>query len=222
MTNRFMINGYIKVLLAVDETVAAEINQLLRDDCQLRIIGVAGPGLTHMELLRSGLHPDVILLDTSLSDAPEHLQISEIKAFQPDLNVMLFSDVMDEKQLKEAFLQGASGYLLKDTPADEFIFGLKKVGSRGRYLSAKLSVEILNRVSKIPVNHFSPVKSDLSQREIEVLQLVAEGLTNVEMSEKLFLSKRTIEGHRSSLIEKTGTRNTAALVRYAILNGIVQ
>lgn len=217
-----MVNEHIKILLVVEATVAAEINQLLRDDCQLTIIGVASPDLTAMELLRSGLSPDVILLDASLSDSPAHLQISEIKAFQPDLNVMLFSDVMDEKVVKEAFLQGASGYFLKDTPPDEFIYGLKKVGSGGRYLSAKLSVTIMNRMSKIPVNHFVPIKSGLSQREIEVLQLVAEGLTNEEMSEKLFLSKRTIEGHRSSLIEKTGARNTAALIRYAILNGIVQ
>lgn len=63
---------------------------------------------------------------------------------------------------------------------------------------------------------------EFSTREIEVLQLIAQGLTNLEMSEKLFLSKRTIEGHRQNLIEKTGSKNTAALIRFAVLSGIVQ
>ena len=213
---------HIKVLLAVEETVANKINQILREDEQLDVIGLARPELGPMELLRSGLNPDVILLETSLPDPSGYVQISELKAFRPNLSVLLFSDIADEKTIKEAFLQGTSGYLLKDTQRDEFIYGLKKVGSGGRYLSAKLSVEIINKMSKSPLNQFVSSNSGLSQREIEVLRLVAEGLTNLEMSEKLFLSKRTIEGHRSSLIEKTGTRNTASLIRYAILNGIVQ
>lgn len=213
---------HIKVLLAVEETVANKINQILREDQQLEVIGLARPELGPMELLRSGLNPDVILLETSLPDPSGYLQISELKTFRPNLSLLLLSDIADEKTIKEAFLQGASGYLLKDIRQDEFIYGLKKVGSGGRYLSAKLSVEIINKMSKSPLNQFVPSNSGLSQREIEVLRLVAEGLTNLEMSEKLFLSKRTIEGHRSSLIEKTGTRNTASLIRYAILNGIVQ
>lgn len=213
---------HIKVLLAVEETVANKINQILREDEQLDVIGLARPELGPMELLRSGLNPDVILLETSLPDPSGYLKISELKAFRPNLSVLLFSDIADEKTIKEAFLQGTSGYLLKDTQRDEFIYGLKKVGSGGRYLSANLSVEIINKMSKSPLNQFVSSNSGLSQREIEVLRLVAEGLTNLEMSEKLFLSKRTIEGHRSSLIEKTGTRNTASLIRYAILNGIVQ
>ncbi|MNR30328.1 Oxygen regulatory protein NreC [compost metagenome] len=63
---------------------------------------------------------------------------------------------------------------------------------------------------------------DFSLRELEILQLIAEGLTNLEMSEKLFLSKRTIEGHRQSLLDKTGSKNSAALIRYGVINGLIQ
>src|SRR5690606_4644350 len=119
--------------------------------------------------------------------------------------------------------EGASGYLLKNISSDELIFAIKHVSSGNQYLCSELSIKLLERVTKSSA--LTPIidsNIEFSSREVEVLNLIAEGLTNLEMSEKLFLSKRTIEGHRQSLIEKTGSRNTAALIRFAVLNGFVQ
>lgn len=87
-----------------------------------------------------------------------------------------------------------------------------------------MSIRLLDKLvhaANMPINQIN-ANLDFSMREIEILHLIAEGLTNNEMSDKLFISKRTIEGHRQSLIEKTGSRNTAALIRFAVLSGIIQ
>ena len=130
----------------------------------------------------------------------------------------------NEKYVAQAFLDGASGYLLKNVSADELIFALKHTHKGGKYLFSELAIRMLEKLVHHGHNsiHTTESQVDFSIREIEVLHLIAEGLTNNEMSDKLFISKRTIEGHRQSLIEKTGARNTAALIRYAVLNGIVQ
>jgi len=93
-----------------------------------------------------------------------------------------------------------------------------------KYICAELAVNMLNKLITNGVleqdSAFS--EADFSSREIEVLHLIAEGLTNLEMAEKLFISKRTVEGHRQSLLDKTGSRNTAKLIRYAATNGLLK
>ncbi|MDB5021564.1 MAG: Response regulator receiver protein, partial [Pedobacter sp.] len=137
--------------------------------------------------------------------------------------VVILSMHDNEKYVSQAFVEGASGYLLKSVSADEMNFSLKHVHSGGKYLCSELSMNMLGKLSQKNVNSIADNISNIefSMREIEVLHLIADGLTNSEMSEKLFLSNRTIEGHRQSLIEKTNSKNTAALIRYAVLNGII-
>jgi len=138
--------------------------------------------------------------------------------------LIILSMLDNEKYVAQAFSEGACGYLLKNVSSDELIFAIKHVSAGGKYLCSELSIRMLERLVNSSLSSPSVFEDviDLSSREIEVLNLIAQGLTNHEMSEKLFLSKRTIEGHRQSLIEKTGSRNTAALIRYAVINGIVQ
>jgi len=93
-----------------------------------------------------------------------------------------------------------------------------------RYLCNELALRLLDKLLRMPVNKFDVHVKDIeiSKREVEILSLVSEGFTNQEIADKLFTSKRTIEGHRQDLIAKTGTRNTAALIRYAVLNSIIE
>jgi DNA-binding NarL/FixJ family response regulator len=130
----------------------------------------------------------------------------------------------NEKYVVQAFAEGAFGYLLKSISADELVFGLKHVNSGSKYMCSELSMRLLDKLLHTANTPFDQGRHqiDFSMREIEILHLIADGLTNNEMSDKLFISKRTIEGHRQSLIEKTGSRNTAALIRFAVLSGIVQ
>jgi DNA-binding CsgD family transcriptional regulator len=101
--------------------------------------------------------------------------------------------------------------------------GVKFIGipnSGKKYLCTEMAMKCLERLSFLPAMD-AGVPVDLSIRELEILQLIAEGYTNAEMSDKLFISKRTVEGYRQNLIDKTNSKNTAALIRYAITNGII-
>jgi len=130
----------------------------------------------------------------------------------------------NEKYISQSFMEGAVGYLLKNISAEELVFSLKHVETGKKYICAELAVNMLNKLITNGVleqdSTFS--EADFSSREIEVLHLIAEGLTNLEMAEKLFISKRTVEGHRQSLLDKTGSRNTAKLIRYAATNGLLK
>jgi DNA-binding NarL/FixJ family response regulator len=118
--------------------------------------------------------------------------------------------------------------LLKNTGKEEFIHAIRMVASGQKYICTDIALNLLSKLNATPSKpqlQVAPVKTnstDLSKREIEVLQLIAQGLTNTEIADKLFTSKRTIESHRQSLLEKTSSNNTATLIRYAVLNGLVE
>jgi DNA-binding NarL/FixJ family response regulator len=212
----------ISVLLAADESVAGEIKERFKNEKQIAIIAEARNGTDILKLLRSGIKADVILLDLTITDADLDLLFSQIKTVNAEINIVILSSVDDEKFIKAAFLKGAVVYLLRDSETEEFIYALKRAGKGGRHLSANLSLKIINKLFTRSIYRPAQSSPSFSDRETEVLQLVAEGWTNAEMSEKLFLSKRTVEGHRQSLMEKTGMRNTASLIRFAVLSGIIQ
>ena len=116
---------------------------------------------------------------------------------------------------------GASGYLLKDTDPEEVENAIRKVVTTGHYFSEYVSRVMLRKVSQKANSKVFNYKTDISDRELEVLKLICEGLTTTEIAEKIFLSPRTVEGHRLRMLEKLGVKNTAGLVAFAIRNGLV-
>jgi DNA-binding NarL/FixJ family response regulator len=150
--------------------------------------------------------------------------LTEVKSKYPDIKVIMLSMHDHEKYVMEAFKHGGDGYLLKNIGADELIFAVKFVHQGRKYLCSELTMSLMENLlkSKQYLMAMPDSEIDFSLRELEILQLIAEGLTNLEMSEKLFLSKRTIEGHRQSLLDKTGSKNSAALIRYGVLHGLIQ
>jgi len=214
----------IQVLLAEDHNIVRNgIKMLLASDKEINVAGEATNGREALDYITNNESVDVILADINMPELDGISLIKEVKAINPDINVVILSMHDNEKYVSQAFIEGASGYLLKSVSADEMIFSLKHVQAGGKYLCSELSMNMLGKLSQKNVNSIADNVSNIefSMREIEVLHLIADGLTNSEMSEKLFLSKRTIEGHRQSLIEKTNSKNTAALIRYAVLNGII-
>jgi DNA-binding NarL/FixJ family response regulator len=214
----------IQVLLAEDHNIVRNgIKMLLASDKEINVAGEATNGKEALDYVANNQAIDVILADINMPELDGISLIKEVKAINPDIRVVILSMHDNEKYVSQAFIEGASGYLLKSVSADEMIFSLKHVHAGGKYLCSELSMNMLGKLSQKNVNSIADNVSNIefSMREIEVLHLIADGLTNSEMSEKLFLSKRTIEGHRQSLIEKTNSKNTAALIRYAVLNGII-
>ncbi|MET4140031.1 response regulator transcription factor [Pedobacter sp. UYP1] len=213
----------LSLILAEDHNIVRNgIRMLLEADKEISIAGEATNGLEVLEIIDSGIKVDIVLADINMPDMDGIALIKELKLKSPAIQVVMLSMLDNDKYVSQAFSEGASGYLLKSVSADELIFSLKHVSSGGQYLCAELAMRSLNKsISTVPLNRIND-NVEYSMREIEILDLIAEGLTNNEMSAKLFISKRTIEGHRQSLIEKTGAKNTAALIRYAVLSGIIQ
>jgi len=214
----------IQVLLAEDHNIVRNgIKMLLGSDKEIHVAGEATNGREALEFISNNEGIDVILADINMPELDGISLIKEAHNLTPNIRVVILSMHDNDKYVSQAFQEGASGYLLKSVSADEMIFSLKHVKAGGKYLCSELSIKMLEKLSQKSVNSVAENVSNIefSMREIEVLHLIADGLTNSEMSEKLFLSKRTIEGHRQSLIEKTGSKNTAALIRYAVLNGII-
>ena len=215
----------LHVILAEDHNIVRNgIRMLLEADKEITITGEAVNGQEVLDMISKGIKADIILADINMPELDGIALIKKLKQVSPEIKVVILSMLDNDKYVSQAFSEGASGYLLKNISANELLFCLKHVQIGGKYLCAELSIRLLDKLiynvgSSANINN---PQIDFSSRQIEILHLIAEGLTNNEMSDKLFISKRTIEGHRQSLIEKTGSRNTAALIRFAVLSGIVQ
>ncbi|MGY3052573.1 DNA-binding NarL/FixJ family response regulator [Pedobacter sp. UYEF25] len=215
----------LKILLAEDHVIVRDgIKALLQSQFGVQVIGDAANGKELIDMIGNGLIPDMVLTDLNMPEMDGISLIKELKLRWPDIKIMVLSMLDNEKYVAQAFSEGCLGYLLKNVGPEEMMFAIKTVESGTKYLCNELSeklieklIEDLNFLSDQTYKHV-----ELTSREIEVLYLIAEGYTNNEMADKLFLSKRTIEGHRQTLIDKTGSKNTASLINFAVMNGFLK
>ena len=214
----------INIVLAEDHNIVRNgIISLLEKEPGIHVAGAATNGLEVMALLQKGVHADVVLADMNMPEMGGIDLTENIKQLYPDCKVIILSALDHEKYVIRAFQAGASGYLLKSVSADELVFAIKHSVVNNIYICSELTSKFLKRLLTIPDPSTIQQNQDMefSAKEAEVLGLITEGYTNQEIADKLFTSKRTIESQRQALIDKTGSRNTAALVRFAMLNGIV-
>ncbi|SDH26470.1 DNA-binding response regulator, NarL/FixJ family, contains REC and HTH domains [Pedobacter terrae] len=212
----------LKIILAEDHNLVRNgIKMLLESQADIEVIAEADDGQQVLEHLAAGIIPDIVLADINMPQMDGISLIKAIKLTYPGIKVVILSMLDNEKYVMQAFMEGSYGYILKNVNESEMLFALKTVAGGDRYLCVELTETLLNRFihQTSAQTEQEEVQVDLSMREIEVLHLVAEGYTNQEMADKLFLSKRTIEGHRQTLIDKTGSKNTASLIRFAVVNG---
>lgn len=212
----------LKIILAEDHIIVRNgIKIILDSQPGVQVIGEADNGKEVLDLIASGIIPDIVLTDINMPEMDGITLIRELKERSPEIKTIVLSMLDNEKYVAQAFLEGSHGYLMKNVNEDEMMFALKIVHSGTKYLCGELSQVLLNRLllSLAVQTEQTHLQIELSMREIEVLHLIAEGYTNQEMADKIFLSKRTVEGHRQSLIDKTGSKNTAALIRFAVTNG---
>ena len=192
----------------------------LQDDIQ--VIGDAATGADVLKLLDNGTVPDIVLTDISLSEMDGIALTGHLKQHFPAIKVVILSTIDNERYIFDAFDAGAKAYLLKSTTIDELLFVLKQIAENNYRLMicADLGIRMLKRASKFRLYHTDDHLL-LTTRELEILTLISEGLTNQEIAEKTFTSKRTIEGHRQNLIDKMGVKNTAQLIKTACKTGLI-
>ena len=167
----------------------------------------------------------MVVLDLNMPgmSAPEIVQ--ELGRQHPAVQVLVLSMEDRPKYIFEMLDAGAHGYILKTAGMDEIVHGIRTVAAGRPYLSCEIGLDALYRQREGGASPPAPAvvqkTAGLSKREIVVLQLIAEGLTNQEIADKLFASKRTIETHRQNIISKTQMKNTASLIRFAVSEGLV-
>lgn len=212
----------IKIFIVDDENIVTKgIRSLLEPDPDIHVLGEANNGVQLLEQLEAGITPDVIVSDLNMSEMGGLELITNLNILWPENRVLVLSMSNQPEIVLQAINAGASGFLTKQTTTDELKFAIRQVASGFKYISSIITSELINLI-RIPTKVVNPSKIDLSEREIEILQLLVEGFPNHEIADKLFISRRTVEGHRQSLIEKTKSKNTASLIRFAFFNGLIK
>lgn len=214
----------IKVLLAEDHNIVRNgIRSLLDKHPNIEVIAEATDGLEVMQKLETGTEAHVVLTDINMPQLNGLALTEALKEKRPQIKVVILSMLDHENYVMKAIKSGACGYLLKNISEDEMMFAIRHVTAGNLYICSELTSKLMAKLSSIHDENSKETKIavDLSRREIEILLLIAEGFTNNEIAEKLFTSRRTVEGHRQNLLEKTGARNTATLIRFAVRNGLI-
>jgi DNA-binding NarL/FixJ family response regulator len=213
----------IRLLLTDGDTLTREELRVgLGAAMGLEIVGEAATGADLLAQLPA-LAPTVILLDLSLPGPDPFAVLAALREQYPQLRVLARGELTNEHYVARAFDLGANGYILKTSLLPELLHSLGTVAAGRPFLCSALGLALLHRLHMArPVDgNASRLSLGLSKREMEVLSLVAEGLTNAEIALRLFTSKRTIETHRQNIMDKTQTRNTAALIKLAARQGLL-
>lgn len=213
----------IRVLLTDDHALIRDgIRSLLHSEPDITVVGQACEGQMLLDLLVS-TPADVVVLDLNMPGMDGFTTIPLLRERFPEVNILILSMLDHEQYVAQALRAGALGYALKNTDRDELVYAITTVARGLPYLSTTIGLELLRKLQHPGCENggLQRANAGLSKRELEVLQLIAEGLTNAEIADKLFTSKRTIETHRQNIIEKTQAKNTAALIKFAVSNGML-
>ena len=197
------------------------LKSLLEDEADFKLIAEANNGKEALEVLNL-LEVDIVLMDI---DMPVMNGIEATKQILKDfqnVKVVILSMHKEGGLIKNLIAIGAHGFLLKNSDQTELIGAIRKVASGDRYFSPDVTMSLLNKTS-MNASSFKGIEllSQLTERETEILKLIAEGYSNKEIGEKLFISHRTVDTHRTNLMKKLDVTNIAGLIKFAIQNGIV-
>ncbi|MFJ9153637.1 response regulator [Streptomyces sp. NPDC102270] len=213
-----------RVVVADDQTVVREgIVMLLGLLPGVEVVGAAGDGEEAVALVAE-LAPDVVLMDLRMPRCDGVEATRRIRAEYPGTQVVVLTTFADDESLFPALKAGARGYLTKDAGGDEIVRAVHSVLSGDAGLSPSIQRRLLERLSDPEPPQPAPgeVPDGLTAREVEVLALIAEGLTNQEIARELHVSTATVKTHINNLFAKTGIKDRAQAVRYAYANGLVR
>jgi len=209
----------IKVLLTDDHAlVRTGIKRLLEDSEQVEIIGEADTGEASLDLVQE-LKPDVVLMDVNMPGMGGVEASRRILQRDPDQKIIILTIHNEQTYPKRLLEIGAKGYLTKECDIKEMILAVTQVANGGSYIEPRIAQQLA--LSLLPGNNDNPVDK-LSRREFQVMLMISHGLSNVQISEKLCLSPKTISTYRSRLLEKLNAKNEVDLIKIAVEQGMVE
>ena len=210
----------IRVLLADDHNIVREgLRSLLEKDPEIEVVAMADNGRTAVQLAGE-LKPDVAVLDIAMPEMNGIEATRRITRDDPEIKVLALSMHSARRFVTEALSAGAKGYLLKDCAAEELVRAIRTVAANETYLSPKVAGLIVKDYLKHSPESTLSDESCLTNREREILQLIAEGESTKEIAFKIGVSIKTVETHRQQIMKKLNLHSVAELTRYAIREGL--
>lgn len=208
----------ISIAILDDHTMVLKgLESMLEQSDSIKISQTFNIGQDLLDFLKNK-SIDVLLLDINLPESNGIELCGTITKLYPEIAIIGLSNYSETSFIKNMMKNGAKGYLLKNTTKNELIEAIKTVHYGDTYLPEKLKTKLLNESFGGQTSSFIP---KLTRREKEILQCIADELTNNEIAEKLFISAKTVESHRNSILQKFGVRNTAGLIKEAFVKGLL-
>lgn len=207
----------LNVVLAEDhKTVREGIKLLVNAQVDMRVVGEAGDGAAAIRTVREK-QPDVVVMDISMPEMNGLKATRKLKTEFPDLKILTLTRHSDDSFLEQLIAAGASGYVLKQSAPAELISAIRTVGGGRAYLDSSLTGKVMGGFLGRGLR--GDRKGDVSDRESEILRLIAWGFSNKEIGSRLNLSVKTVEAHKANGMRKLNMRGRIDIVRYAILQG---
>lgn len=208
----------VNIYIADDHKIFAEgMESILSQESEIEVLGIARNGKQLLGMLQNQI-ADVVLLDITMPELDGIETAKEILSAYPETKLLMLTMHNTIEHIAPLIEMSVPGYILKNAGKNELLNAIEKLLDGKTYYSTEIAETLAKEL-----RHFnSEQKIKLSQRETEVLQLVFEGLSTTEIGEKIFLSPRTVETHRSNLLAKTGCKNTAQLIQFGLKNGYLK
>jgi DNA-binding NarL/FixJ family response regulator len=208
----------IRVLIADDHSmIRAGLKSMLADAADIQVVAEADNGDDALRLIRSE-EVDIALLDLDLPGKSGFEIVVEAKRVKPNLPILIVSLMPEEKHATRLFKAGANGYIMKDCERDEFIKAVKRVAAGHRYISTRLAEQMFLQseegAERLP-------HTTLSEREYEIFELIVAGKPLIDIAGQLHISEKTVSTHRARILEKMNMTSNAALITYAVKNGLI-
>jgi DNA-binding NarL/FixJ family response regulator len=192
---------------------------LLKLEPDIEVVGTAEDG-DEVVAMVAKKEPDLVLMDLKMPGLNGVEATRQIRTKHPDVKVLVLTTYDDDEWVFDAVKAGASGYLLKDTPRDELVKAIKGTVTGKTYVDPSVAGKVLEQVSSHQTQPATLITSKLTEREIEVLRLIAKGLSNTDISDRLFLSEGTVRNHVSAILAKLGVSDRTQAAVIAIQHGV--
>lgn len=216
-------NIVVKLLIVDDHAVVRSgLMMLLNGKNNIEVIGEASEGDEAIKKAKE-LNPDVVLMDLSMPHGKDGLTATqELHELMPDIAILILTMHDDEEYLFRAIQSGASGYILKNAPHEDLLGAIESVSTGNAYLTPSATKVLMSGyLDRVKKGDNADTFALLSEREKEVLEWIAKGYSNKEIAERLVISVKTVESHKSNLMEKLGLKSRPELVKYAMKKGLL-
>jgi two-component system response regulator NreC len=212
----------IRLLVADDHKIFRQgITKLLEQEPDLQVVGEAADGREAVKKATE-LKPDLVLMDIAMANLNGLEATRQIKKVLPETKIIMVTMHKNEEYILQSFQAGASGYILKEGAVEELVNAIRSIHQDKSFLSPTISKTLIDAyLRKMETGKTETPFDLLTDREREVLQLIAEGYTNREVAKSLFISVKTVEAHRAHIMQKLNIHDVAKLVKYAIQKGLV-